>query len=281
MDNPRHIDLHNHSTASDGTLSPAALVRQAFDAGLSAMAITDHDCLDGIDKALAEGTKLGIEVVPGVELSTKRPDGGSLHMLGYWIRQDHSELNQTLATIREGRHDRNARICKKLAELGAPIDASRVADLAGGDVVGRPHIAQALVEAGHVKSKQEACDRYLAHGKPAYQSRRRLGPKEAIALLHAAGGLAVLAHPAIHDIPKDELKAEIQAMVEAGLDGIEVHYPHHNQATQTWLLELAAEFNLAVTGGSDFHGEFKANQPMGVPFVPAALLEKLKARRKD
>ncbi|MBN2493475.1 MAG: PHP domain-containing protein [Deltaproteobacteria bacterium] len=274
---PQRVDLHTHSTASDGTLEPGALVALAREWGLVAIALTDHDCMDGLAEASRAGRRFGVEVVPGVELSTRRPFG-SLHVLGYWIDEQHVELCAALAAIRGGRQLRNERILARLAVLGMELDAGRVRALAGGEVIGRPHIAKAMQAAGWVGSVDEAFERYLGSGRPAYVPRLRLEPPEAIALVHAAGGLAVLAHPGIAGLEPPVLEAEIESLAACGLDGLEAIYPEHSEAQRRELERLAGRLGLAVTGGSDFHGELKPNR-LGEPPVPAELLEALRARR--
>ncbi len=277
----RYIDLHTHTTASDGSLSPGEVVAEAGRLGLAAVGITDHDNTDGIATALAAGDAAGRdapEVVPGLELSVWRGQAGSLHVLGYWMDPDHPELTARLGPLRDSRAVRNRKILERLEELGVGVDPARVEALAGGPVVGRPHLAQAMIEAGRVATFQEAFDRFLARGRPAYVERERLTPGQAVEMLHSAGGVAVLAHPGCYEIPPDVLQAEIQDLVDRGLDGIEAHYPEHSPAQTTSFLDLADRCGLAVTGGSDFHGAAKPENPLGQPPVPAGLLENLRLR---
>ena len=279
-----HIDLHTHSTASDGSFSPTELVQHAKQVGLAAVALTDHDTTDGLAEALAAAKKLDLRVVPGLELSVDHPAAGSLHVLGYFVDPAHPELNERLDQLRNARLIRNRKIHAKLGELGMPIDWAHLETLASADdpdksqVIGRPHFATALREAGHVETNQEAFDKFLAKGCPAYFDRDRLGPAEAIKLIHAAGGLAVWAHPGIHGLALDALEAQLADFTDLGLDGVEIHYPRHRPHLIERLLQLAEEHGLAVTGGSDFHGEAKPDVPMGKPAVALELLDALRAK---
>lgn len=276
----RLIDLHVHTTASDGTLAPGECVALAARLGLAAIAITDHDTVAGNAPALARGAELGFEVVPGVEISTSY-QGVAIHLLGYYPAAEAAGLEALLAEVREGRRERNPRILGKLAELGCPVDAEEVAQEAGGEVVGRPHIAAVMIRRGYVASLQEAFDRYLARGAPAYVERRKASPAEAIATLRGAGAVPVLAHPAASGF-RDPRQAEpmVGAFVDLGLRGIEAHYTGHTQADVALYSRLARTYGLVVTGGSDFHGETKPEIQMGRGLgsmrVPAHLLSLLK-----
>ena len=273
------IDLHTHTTASDGSYAPAEVVAMAGQAGLSAVAITDHDTTAGVAEALAAGENLSLEVVPGVELSVNHDRLGSLHILGYWIRPGHPDLAGRLEDIRGGRGKRNERIIARLAELGCPLDLEEVEKIAGGDVIGRPHLAQAMQNRGYVKSTQEAFDRFLARGKPAYMERERMSPEEAVERIGRAGGVAVWAHPGLIGLEESDLEQEVLKLVAAGLSGIEAHYPEHSPETTGLLLNLCERHDLAPTGGTDFHGVVKPDVKLGSLEVPAELLEGLRARR--
>jgi len=273
------IDLHTHTTASDGSFVPAEVVKMAEAAGLYAVGITDHDTTAGVAEALEAGEKLSVEVVPGVELSVNHERLGSLHILGYWIRPGHPDLAGRLEDIRGGRGKRNERILARLAELDCPLDPEEVQQIAGGDVVGRPHLAQAMLKHGYVKSTQEAFDRYLARGKPAYMERERMNPAEAIERIGRAGGVAVWAHPGLIGLQESELEKEITDLVAAGLSGIEAYYPEHSAQTTDLLLRLCQRHDLAPTGGTDFHGAVKPDVKLGGLEVPAGLLKGLRARR--
>lgn len=255
---PGKIDLHLHTTVSDGVLSPAELVQLAARNGVRRMAVTDHDATDGLPEAIAEGQKLGVEVIPGIELSADVP-GSEVHMLGLFLEYQHPDFQEMLARFREGRVDRAQGMVERLRKLGKPISWQRVQELAGEGSVGRPHIAQALVEAGHVATIPEAFDLYIGRTGPAYVERYKLTPAEAIELIHAAEGVASLAHPR-ETLGTVEMVPELAA---AGLDGIEVYYWHdYGPGTIEALLSLAERYDLVPTGGSDFHGF-----PMGGPTV--------------
>jgi predicted metal-dependent phosphoesterase TrpH len=275
----KFIDLHTHTTASDGSFAPAEVVGMAERAGLAAVGITDHDTTAGVAEALAAAAGLQVEVVPGVELSVNHERLGSLHILGYWIQPDHPGLAGRLEGIRGGRDDRNQKILARLASLGCPLDLSEVQEIAGGEVVGRPHLAQAMLRHGYVKSTQEAFDLYLARGKPAYMERERMSPEEALDRIRRAGGAAVWAHPGLIGLEEAELEREILALMDAGLSGVETYYPEHSSKTTDLLLKLCGRHGLAPTGGTDFHGEIKPDTKLGSLQVPASLLEGLRAKK--
>lgn len=251
----RRVDLHLHTTCSDGHYSPRELVELAAGAGVRAIAVADHDNVDGIDAAQAAGAELGIEVIAAVELSSQWQDYHDIHLLGYGFDHRHPELTRKLAEFRSFRAGRNRQIVEKVnqqlsAEGQAPLDFQAIEESAGG-TIGRPHIAQALRAAGHVKSHDEAFDRYLV---PNNVAKRFFPIDEAIALVHAAGGVAVLAHPPYVTRNHAELEGLIVIFVEMGLDGLEAYNNGVNQDGVFWLINLARRHGLIVTGGSDFHG---------------------------
>ncbi len=273
------VDLHTHTTASDGSLRPAALVSLAVRVGLRALAITDHDGLEGLPEGLEAGRRLGLEVVPGVELSTHRGGLGSLHLVGLWTEPGGAALGAWLARQRASREERNQRLLARLADLGMPLDPAAVASQAGGPVIGRPHFAQALVEAGRAASVADAFARWLTRGRPAYVERVRPSPEEAIAALHEAGALAILAHPGLAwQGDRGRQLEELARLARSGLDGIEVRHPEHSPEWSATLEVEARRLGLAPSGGSDFHGAPKPTVPLGKPPVPAAWLEELRAR---
>ena len=247
------IDLHTHSTASDGKLSPAELMRHAKALGIEVIALTDHDTLSGLEEAAEEATRIGVEFIPGVEISAEN-NPGTLHMLGYFIDPSNTQLVQTLAWLRGGRDDRNHLILSKLAELGCPLDWDEVEALAGGESMGRPHIATAMVNRGYVATFNEAFERYLGKGAAAYTDRDKMTPEVAIERIRSAGGLPVLAHPQTLSLTDHELSDLLRRLVSFGLAGIEVYYYSHSHEETERYLSLAGEYGLAVTGGSDFHG---------------------------
>jgi len=278
------IDLHAHTTASDGSLSPTELVRHASALGLTALAVTDHDTLGGLAEAQSAAAAVGLDLVPGVELSVE-DDRGRFHLLGYLFDPNNGPLQETLVSIRASRAERNERMAQKMAELGLPVTMEDVRAEAGeeADVIARPHFAQALIKRGVVTSIKEAFDRYLATGKPLYLPKEVLTPRDAIALIHGAGGLAVMAHPSLVPLSAEALTQRVETLTrEDGLDGLEAYYSQHSPADTARFLALAEANALLVTGGSDFHGTPKPHVPLGVVTegkpAPASLLTEMRAR---
>jgi predicted metal-dependent phosphoesterase TrpH len=247
------IDLHTHSTASDGMLSPAELMRHAKAVGVEVIALTDHDTLSGLEEASEEAARIGVEFIPGIEISAEN-NPGTLHMLGYFIDPSDADLVETLSWLRGGRDDRNHLILKKLAELGCPLEWDEVEVLAGGESMGRPHIATAMVNRGYVATFNEAFERYLGKGAAAYTDRDKMTADVAIGRIRSAGGLPVLAHPQTLALTDDELSDLVRKLASSGLAGIEVYYYSHSPEETELYLSLAGEYGLVVTGGSDFHG---------------------------
>lgn len=274
------IDLHLHTTHSDGSLQPSEVLALAKKANVTALAITDHDITSGISEAKAAAQHLGIEVIPGVEVSSY--DGRSeLHILGYYVECDDSLFMSRLASLRASRHRRNPLIIERLREAGLDVTYDEVRALAGTESVGRPHIAQLLMRKKYVSSAKEAFDRYLAEGKAAYVPRELPRPEEAIRWIREARGVAVLAHPTWVKDTGDGLRSCITALKEAGLGGVEVHYSTHSKSQTASYLELTQRLGLLVTGGSDFHGITKPDIEVGYGRgdlrVDPALLEPLQA----
>lgn len=240
-------DLHVHTTASDGTLTPEETVREAARVGLEAVGIADHDTIAGIAPGLAAGHEVGVIVVPAVEINT---DFGSseIHVLGYYIDPASESLNENLTLLRNGRLERGRKIVEKLNEIGINISMDRVEEIAGG-AVGRPHIARALVEAGYSRDMNGAFGRYLVRGTPTYVPRYKLTPLQAIEIIRDAGGVPVLAHPGTNK--HDEM---IPELVENGLVGIEVYHSDHSSFQSKHYLKIAEKYGLIPTGGSDSHG---------------------------
>ncbi len=250
------IDLHTHSTTSDGTMSPAELVEYAHRKGLSAIAITDHDTIDGIDEAIAAGINLGIEVVPGIELSVKYSNH-NIHLLGYLFDYQQQDLHVALTRLQAGRLERNIKIIDNLKKLGLAIEFSELKKSAGSGQNGRPHIARLMIEKNFVQSMDEAFEKYLGEGGLAYESRFIYGIQEAISLIKNAGGIAVLAHPLQLDRSVDDFSHALQQLRDMGLDGIEVYYPNHSRQFRKRLISLAEKDCLLMTGGSDYHGSIR------------------------
>lgn len=276
--------MHSHTTASDGSLSPAALVAHAAGQGIEVLAITDHDTTQGVLPALAEAQRQGITVVPGVEISTVS-GREELHLLGYFVDVENLQLQGLLNRTREARRERAQQMLARLAHLGLPIEWDRVAELAGdGGSIGRPHVAATLLEAGYVRSYEEAFELWIGWGRPAYVERYKLSPEEAIALIRNSGGVAVLAHPYIYDRKGEcrsglDLKHWLPRLRAAGLEGIEVYYPNYPRHISRQLLALAAQHEMLITGGSDFHGSLTGNG-LGSVAVPWVAWEGLLRRHR-
>lgn len=268
------IDLHLHTTHSDGSLSPTDVLRLAHKAGVTALAITDHDIVTGIPEAIAAGAELGIEIIPGVEISS-RIGNSELHILGYCLQWQDPELNRRLAFLRESRHSRNPQIIERLRALGLDVTYEEVRALAGTDAVGRPHIARLLMDKHYVTSAKDAFDRYLAEGRPAYVARELPSPADAIAWIRAAGGVAVLAHPTWAKVSGESLNALLIALKAEGLGGIEVHYSSHTKRQTREYHDLAKRLDLLITGGSDFHGITKPDIEVGTGKGGLKVSEKL------
>lgn len=266
------VDLHTHSTASDGELTPPELVRLALERGLTTIALTDHDSIAGIDAARQAARDTSLEVIPGVELSADVPQG-EVHILGYFVDWHDARFLAMLVKFRDGRYGRAEKMTKKLASLGAPISFERVKEIAGDAAIGRPHVAQALVEAGHVATVTEAFDKYIGRSGPAYVEHFRLTPEDAVALILSAGGVPVLAHPR-------EVTDWVFPLVKAGLLGLEVYYGMYDDMTRAELARLAKQYGLIATGGSDFHGLNKMGHMggLGETPVPPDVVEKLRKK---
>ena len=278
------IDLHAHTTASDGTLSPTELVALARDSGLEALAVTDHDTVGGLEEALAAGRDLGLEVIPGCELSVEYPGPGFMHILGLYVPTKPEKLMAGMRELNDLRANRNVRIVKKLQDLGLDVTYEAVLALARG-TVGRPHIAQAIVNAGGAADIPQAFDVYLGEGGKAYLPKDKFSPQKAIGLLRSEGATVVLAHP--YSIKKDgpALEREVRQLADWGLEGLECLYTLHSPGQTKAFVDLAGRLGLLVTGGSDFHGAPKPDIHLGVGrgdlSVPYAVLEAIKDRRRS
>ncbi len=281
------VDLHMHTSASDGQFSPREIVEMARKIGLNVIAVTDHDTTDGVIEAQTTAqTGMPITVLAGIELSAEEPNEQKgfrdVHMLGYLLRVDDAVLQGKLEKFRRDRAERGQKIVTKLGELGMPIAWDRVVALAGGGAgenqrvsIGRPHIARAMIEAGYVDSIPDAFNRFLNPDRPAYVARERLSPEGAIALIHQAGGVAVLAHPA----KLRDYAAMVERLVPAGLDGVEVVHPANPEGVRLDLRALAIRYGLIMTGGSDFHGmDSQGNISLGAYNPPQNALTALRER---
>jgi predicted metal-dependent phosphoesterase TrpH len=274
------IDLHSHTTASDGSLIPEELVRLAKQQGVAALAVTDHDTVAGLSRAVAEGRQAGVDIIPGIEISCLYGET-ELHILGYFINPDDPLLNPALTRYLASREERNPRIVQRLQELGCDLTYAEVKEAAGVATVGRPHIAQALVRRGYVNSVSEAFDRYLADDAPAYIPRLLPSPAEAIGLIRQIGGIPVLAHPAYTSRLKEPFEQVCETLKGLGLLGIEAIYSSHSRQQTDRYRSISNNQGLLVTGGSDFHGEAKPNLLVGTGYgnliVPPDLLEPMRA----
>jgi len=262
------IDLHIHSTASDGSLSPLEIIKTAADAGINAIAITDHDTTDGVRTVIESGIPQSLELITGVEISAHPLPGfdnnGSLHILGYGFSIYDMGLNLALERLKKARADRNLRIIEKINGLGFEITLDEVEEIAGPGQSGRPHIAKAMVKRGFIDSFDQAFEKFLAKGKPAYVDKERLSCEEAISIICEAGGIPVLAHPGLIDLGHNSsIKPLISQLVDMGLRGLEVYYTDHSEQQTLYFEELACQKGLLATGGSDFHGTMKQGTVMG------------------
>ncbi len=252
------VDLHLHTTASDGRLSPTELVQLAASQNVQFMAVTDHDSTDGLEEAFSAAKGFdGMEIIPGIELGTDIP-GTEVHMLAYFIQHNRPDMQEELKRLRAGRQDRAKGMVDKLTEMGFPMDWERVQEIAGDGAVGRPHVAQAMVERGYVSETKEAFDKYIGRSCPAYVEREKMTPAESIELIKSWGGVPVLAHPIY--IPNFE--SILGELVNAGLAGVEVYYAKCTQEQIDKVASLAAEYDLLPCGGSDYHGTDSKDEPL-------------------
>ena len=270
------VDLHSHTTASDGTLSPRELVHEAARRGLRVLAITDHDSTEGLAEAMDEAERhRPLQIVPGIEINCD-VEGAEIHILGYCVDYLAPWFQTFCREQREERRQRVHRMAQRLGELGMPIDPDEVLALVQEGSAGRPHVAQVMVRRGYVRSTREAFDRYLGAGKPAHVQRKRVRPGDAVRLVRQAGGVPVFAHPGL--AAKDEL---IPALVLAGMMGIECYYTEHSAAQTAGYVQMCRDLDLVATGGSDFHGPRIRAAALGTPAVSLAVWEALKAKAAE
>ncbi len=275
------IDLHTHTTASDGTLSPAELVAYAAHKGIRALGVTDHDTTAGLPGVIEAGGAHGVEIIPGVEINTDVPEG-ELHVLGYLMDWHDASFQRELARLREGRVGRAEKMVQKLRALGMSVTMDQVLRIAGPAAPARPHIAAVLLEKGYVSTPAEAFERYIGRNGPAYAERIRFTPAEAVRLIRKTGGVPVWAHPVIEgsaEAISDPLDSEavLPELVAAGLQGIECYYSGYSPEVTRDLLGVAARYGLIATGGSDYHGPHRLNVELGEVEVPPSAVEQLKA----
>lgn len=269
------VDLHIHSTTSDGVLTPSEVVCLALEREMNVIALTDHDTLGGVAEAQQAAASTRLEVIAGVEVSSEG-EWGDLHILGYYVDPENGPLQDMMQAMQNARLGRARKMVQRLGKLGMPLEWEEVQALAGGESVGRPHVARALLNRGYVVTLQDAFDRFLANGGPAYVPRLKLTPSQVIQAIVEAGGVAALAHPG-HYWTALELLSEF---VGYGMRGLEVYYPNHSPAEIEVLLRLCREHGLIATGGSDFHGPgFEEGAPLGSVYVPPECVAQLREAR--
>ena len=275
MDN-RKIDLHVHSTASDGTLTPTELVAAVKKAGLAAFALTDHDTVDGIAEARSAAVAASVELVPGVELSCDYK-GKEVHMVGLYLDETNQRLLEHLARFRDNRDNRNQKMYQKLQEEGFDISEEALREMFPDAVLTRAHVARFLLEHGYIKSISEAFEKYIGDGCRCHVPREKITPQEAVELIHHANGKAILAHPVLYHMSDDRLRELITDCLACGLDGIEALYSTYQPGDERYIRKLADEYGLKISGGSDFHGSNKPHIQLGSGtghlFIPYELLE--------
>lgn len=276
----KFIDLHTHSTASDGSLSPTELVLHANETGLSAIALSDHDTTAGLNEAAKTAKKVGIELIPAIEFSVE--SATETHIIGLLINPDSQDLQNAIQRSQKQRIERSLGTARKLTALGMPVSFEEVAAIAGGDVIGRAHFAKVLVQKGYVGSVKEAFDRYLASGKPAYVGGHVLTDREAIEIIHKAGGVSVLCHPHLIKLSDDALFTYMKTLKGYGLDAVEGYYTEFTPEMETTFRAFAQTLGLLLSGGSDFHGANKPTIAIGKGYgnleIPYSLLDALKER---
>lgn len=276
---PQLVDLHTHTTASDGSDSPTELVRKAAMARLAAVAVTDHDTVSGLDEAEEAGKQFGVEVVRGCELSVSS-EFGEIHLLGLWLPKDCSSIEDELASLREKRDTRNDRILTRLQQLGVPLTLDQVLRESQGETVGRPHIARALLHAGYVKTVADAFQQYLGKDGAAFEPKEVLTPEDGVRLLADLGAVVSVAHPMLIRCPRPWLEETIAHLTTHGLTAIEAYHSEHSLADERYCVDLASRLNLHLSGGSDYHGTIKPRirlgRGKGALRVTTAIYERLK-----
>jgi predicted metal-dependent phosphoesterase TrpH len=275
------VDLHSHSTASDGSEKPAALVEQALEVGLSALALTDHDTLDGITAAADAAGSTGLELIPGTELSLEYDQGG-MHLVVLWLDPGPGPLQNRLDELRLGRDERNQLMAQRLTELGMPVTTQEILEEGGAGSIGRPHIAAVMMRKGYVETIEEAFELWLTSGKPAYIGRPRLSPEEAIQLARESGAVPIVAHPHTLGINRAQEMADLLTrLIAAGLVGLEAFCAGYRRHEREGYADLARRFGLVPSGGSDFHGTYKPGLSLGTGYgdlvVPDTVVDELRS----
>ena len=279
----KRIDLHTHSLCSDGAQVPADVVRAAAEAGLAAIALSDHDCIDGVQEAIDAGKTLGVEVIPAVELSAQSDT--ELHILGYFIDIHNQKLQDMMAYALQVRDERQVEVCRKLNEQGFDITMDELREEANGKVLCRAHFAKIMVRKGYAESVKDAFNRYLSVGCYAYSNRQALTGPEAVSLIREAGGIAVAAHLHLIKMPDEELKEYLKSLIPYGLDGIEGYYTDYTPDMEQRYRAMAEELGLVISGGTDYHGANKPHISIGKGKgdleIPYSVLEGLRARHAE
>ena len=279
----KRIDLHTHSLCSDGAQVPTEVVRTAAEAGLAAIALSDHDCIDGVQEAMDAGKALGVEVIPAVELSAQSDT--ELHILGYFIDIHNKKLQDMMAYALQVRDERQEEVCRKLNEQGFDITMDELREEANGKVLCRAHFAKIMVRKGYAESVKDAFNRYLSVGCYAYSNRQALTGPEAVSLIREAGGIAVAAHLHLIKMPDDELKEYLKSLIPYGLDGIEGYYTDYTPDMETRYRAMAEELGLVISGGTDYHGANKPHISIGKGKgdleIPYSVLDGLRARHAE
>ena len=278
------IDLHTHSLKSDGAQTPAEVVQTAHKAGLAAIALSDHDSIEGVEEAMAEGRRLGVEVIPAVELSAQSDT--ELHILGYFIDIHNKQLNDAMAYALQVRDERQLETCRKLNEQGFAITMDEVREEAHGNpVLCRAHFAQIMVRKGYAPSVQEAFAKYLSVGCYAYSNRQALTGPEAVSLIREAGGIAVAAHLHLIKMPDEQLKEYLKSLIPYGLDGVEGYYTDYTPDMEQRYRKMAKELGLVISGGTDYHGANKPHISIGTGRgnleIPYTVLDGLRERHRE
>lgn len=277
----KYIDLHTHSLKSDGSMTPAEVVQEAKKAGLSAIALSDHDTVDGLPEAIEEGKKIGIEVVPAIEFSVQSKT--ETHILGYYIDYENPGLKKILEEVVDLRIERNHVTCQRLNELGFDITLEEVRALAPNNFVGRAHFARVLMDKGYTQSVKEGFDKYMSAGQYAYCEKQRLTAEQAVKLIKKCGGLAFVAHPHLIKISDEELIELLKRLKGYGLDGVEGYYTDYTPEMQEKFQSMAEELGLLISGGTDFHAKMKPHISIGKGLgnmkIPYEVLEKIKEKK--